>query len=68
MTLLALRGIGMEYGAIRALAEVDYTVASGEIVAAPGSITGRVIAPRQPKTGGRKCSPGSRITELPKQG
>src|ERR1700726_4669396 len=32
MTLLELRGIGMEYGAIRALAEVDYTVASGEIV------------------------------------
>ena len=27
-----LRGIGMEYGAVRALAEVDYTVASGEIV------------------------------------
>jgi simple sugar transport system ATP-binding protein len=32
MTLLELRGIGMEYGAIRALTEIDYTVAPGEIV------------------------------------
>jgi simple sugar transport system ATP-binding protein len=32
MTLLELRGIGMEYGAIRALAEVDYAVAPSEIV------------------------------------
>src|SRR6201981_2539599 len=32
MALLELRGMGMEYGAIRALAEVDYTVAPGEIV------------------------------------
>ena len=32
MTLLELHGIGMVYGAIRALAEVDYTVAPGEIV------------------------------------
>src|SRR5215831_19041094 len=32
MSLLELRGIGMEYGAITALAEVDVTVASGEIV------------------------------------
>jgi simple sugar transport system ATP-binding protein len=32
MALLQLRGIGMEYGAIRALAEVNFDVASGEIV------------------------------------
>jgi simple sugar transport system ATP-binding protein len=32
MTLLELRSIGMEYGAIRALAEVDFGVAPGEIV------------------------------------
>ena len=32
MTLLELRGIGMEYGAIHALAEVDFGVAPGEIV------------------------------------
>jgi simple sugar transport system ATP-binding protein len=32
MTLLQLHGIGMEYGAIRALTEVDFGVAPGEIV------------------------------------
>jgi simple sugar transport system ATP-binding protein len=32
MTLLQLRGIGMDYGAIRALAEVDFSVEPGEIV------------------------------------
>jgi len=32
MSLLELRGIGMEFGAIRALAEIDYAVAAGEIV------------------------------------
>ncbi len=32
MTLLQLRGIGMDYGAICALAEVDFSVAQGEIV------------------------------------
>ena len=37
MSLLELRGIGMEYGAIRALAEVDYTVAPGEIVGLIGA-------------------------------
>ena len=37
MNLLELRGIGMEYGAIRALADVDYTVARGEIVGLIGA-------------------------------
>ena len=32
MTLLELHGIGMEYGAIRALADIDCTIATGEIV------------------------------------
>ena len=32
MNLLEMHGIGMDYGAIRALAEVDYAVAPGEIV------------------------------------
>jgi ABC-type sugar transport system ATPase subunit len=58
MTLLELRGIGMEYGAIRALAEVDYTVASGEIVGLIGdngagkSTLVKIIAGNFPPTHG----------------
>ena len=58
MTLLELRGIGMEYGAIRALAEVDYTVASGEIAGLIGdngagkSTLVKIIAGNFPPTHG----------------
>jgi simple sugar transport system ATP-binding protein len=56
--LLGLRGIGMEYGAIRALAEVDYTVAQGEIVGLIGdngagkSTLVKIIAGNFPPTHG----------------
>ncbi|CAH1673325.1 Xylose/arabinose import ATP-binding protein XylG [Chelatococcus asaccharovorans] len=36
LTLLRLRGIGKEFGAIRALAEIDLTVAAGEVVGLMG--------------------------------
>ena len=58
MTLLELRGIAMEYGAIRALAEVDYTVAPGEIVGLIGdngagkSTLVKIIAGNFPPTHG----------------
>src|SRR3974390_1900450 len=58
MALLELRGIGMEYGAIRALAEVDYTVAPGEIVGRVGDAGGgkstlvKIIAGNFPPTHG----------------
>jgi simple sugar transport system ATP-binding protein len=58
MTLLELRGIGMEYGAIRALAEVDYAVAQGEIVGLIGdngagkSTLVKIIAGNFPPTHG----------------
>jgi simple sugar transport system ATP-binding protein len=59
MTLLELRGIGMEFGAIRALAEVDYAVAPGEIVGLIGdngagkSTLVKIIAGNFPPTSGR---------------
>jgi simple sugar transport system ATP-binding protein len=58
MTLLELRGIGMEFGAIRALAEVDYVVTSGEIVGLIGdngagkSTLVKIIAGNFPPTRG----------------
>src|SRR6201998_138946 len=58
MSLLELRGIGMEYGAIRALAEGDYTVAPGEIVGLIGdngagkSTLVKIIAGNFPPTHG----------------
>src|ERR1700752_2124629 len=67
MTLLELRGIGMEYGAIRALAEVDYTVASGEIVGLIGdngagkSTLVKMIAGNFPPTHGSKHFGGREV-------
>ena len=58
MSLLELHGIGMEYGAIRALAEVDYAVAEGEIVGLIGdngagkSTLVKIIAGNFPPTRG----------------
>src|SRR5215469_6992911 len=58
MTLLELRGIGMEYGAIRALADIDCTVAIGEIVGLIGdngagkSTLVKIIAGNFPPTDG----------------
>jgi simple sugar transport system ATP-binding protein len=58
MSLLELRGIGMEYGAITALAEVDVTVAPGEIVGLIGdngagkSTLVKIIAGNFPPTHG----------------
>jgi len=58
MTLLELHGIGIEYGAIRALAEVDYTVAPGEVVGLIGdngagkSTLVKIIAGNFPPTRG----------------
>ena len=58
MTLLELRGIGMQYGAITALAEVDYDVAPGEIVGLIGdngagkSTLVKIIAGNFPPTHG----------------
>ena len=58
MTLLELRGVVMEYGAIRALAEVDYAVAPGEIVGLIGdngagkSTLVKIIAGNFPPTHG----------------
>lgn len=58
MNLLELCGIGMEYGAIRALADVDYTVARGEIVGLIGdngagkSTLVKIIAGNFPPTHG----------------
>ena len=58
MSLLELRGIGMEYGAIRALAEIDYAVAAGEIVCLIGdngagkSTLVKIIAGNSPPTHG----------------
>ena len=58
MSLLELRGIGMEYGAIRALAEVDYAVAPGEILGLIGdngagkSTLVKIIAGNFPPTHG----------------
>ena len=58
MSLLELRGIGMEYGAITALAEVDYTVAPGQIVGLIGdngagkSTLVKIIAGNFPSTHG----------------
>jgi ABC-type sugar transport system ATPase subunit len=58
MTLLELRGIGMEYGAIRALTEIDYTVAPGEIVGLIGdngagkSTLVKIVAGNFPSTHG----------------
>jgi ABC-type sugar transport system ATPase subunit len=58
MTLLELRSIGMEYGAIRALAEIDYAVAPGEIVGLIGdngagkSTLVKIIAGNFPPTQG----------------
>jgi ABC-type sugar transport system ATPase subunit len=56
--LLVLRSIGMEYGAIRALADVEYTVAPGEIVGLIGdngagkSTLVKIIAGNFPPTHG----------------
>ena len=58
MSLLELRGIGMEYGAITALAEVDVIVAPGEIVGLIGdngagkSTLVKIIAGNFPPTHG----------------
>jgi len=58
MSLLELRGIRMEYGAIRALAEVDFAVAPGEIVGLIGdngagkSTLVKIIAGNFPPTHG----------------
>jgi simple sugar transport system ATP-binding protein len=58
MNLLELSGIGMQYGAIRALADVDYTVARGEIVGLIGdngagkSTLVKIIAGNFPPTHG----------------
>jgi simple sugar transport system ATP-binding protein len=58
MNLLELHGIGMDYGAIRALAEVDYAVAPGEIVGLIGdngagkSTLVKIIAGNFPPTAG----------------
>jgi simple sugar transport system ATP-binding protein len=58
MDLLELRGIGMEYGAIRALHAVDCTVARGEIVGLIGdngagkSTLVKIIAGNFPPTHG----------------
>jgi simple sugar transport system ATP-binding protein len=58
MNLLELRGIGMEYGAIRALVDVNYTVARGEIVGLIGdngagkSTLVKIIAGNFPPTHG----------------
>jgi simple sugar transport system ATP-binding protein len=58
MALLEMRGIGMEYGAVTALVEVDYTVAHGEIVGLIGdngagkSTLVKIIAGNFPPTHG----------------
>ena len=58
MTLLELRGIGMEYGAVRALADIDCTVATGEIIGLIGdngagkSTLVKIIAGNFPPTHG----------------
>ena len=58
MALLELHGIGMDYGAIRALEEVDYVVAPGEIVGLIGdngagkSTLVKIIAGNFPPTAG----------------
>jgi simple sugar transport system ATP-binding protein len=67
MALLELRGIGMEYGAIRALEEVDYTVAPGEIVGLIGdngagkSTLVKIIAGNFPPTHGTICFDGREV-------
>ena len=67
MSLLELRGIGMEYGAIRALAEVDYAVAPGEIVGLIGdngagkSTLVKIIAGNFPPTHGTMHFDGSEV-------
>src|ERR1700740_761133 len=67
MSLLELRGIRMEYGAIRALAEVDYTVAPGEIVGLIGdngagkSTLVKIIAGNFPPTHGTMHFDGHQV-------
>src|SRR6516165_6789574 len=67
MALLELRGIGMEYGAIRALAEGDYTVSPGEIVGLIGdngagkSTLVRIIAGNFPPTHGTMHFDGHQV-------
>src|ERR1700739_2617185 len=67
MSLLELRGIGMEYGAIRALAEGDYTVAPGEIVGLIGdngagkSTLVKIIAGNFPPTHGTMHFDGHQV-------
>src|SRR6201997_1889217 len=67
MALLELRGIGMEYGAIRALAEVDYTVSPGEIVGLIGdngagkSTLVKIIAGNFPPTHGTMHFDGHQV-------
>jgi simple sugar transport system ATP-binding protein len=67
MTLLELRGIGMEYGAIQALAEVNYAVSPGEIVGLIGdngagkSTLVKIIAGNFPPTHGTMYFDGSEV-------
>jgi ABC-type lipoprotein export system ATPase subunit len=67
MTLLELRGIGMEYGAIRALAEVDYALSPGEIVGLIGdngagkSTLVKIIAGNFPPTHGTMHFDGRQV-------
>src|SRR6516165_8693172 len=67
MALLELRGIGMEYGALRALAEVDYTVSPGEIIGLIGdngagkSTLVKIIAGNFPPTHGTMHFDGRQV-------
>ena len=67
MSLLELRGIGMDYGAITALAEVDVTVAPGEIVGLIGdngagkSTLVKIIAGNFPPTHGTMHFDGRQV-------
>src|SRR6516164_1234156 len=67
MALLELRGIGMEYGAIRALAEADYTVSPGEIIGLIGdngagkSTLVKIIAGNFPPTHGTMHFDGRQV-------
>jgi simple sugar transport system ATP-binding protein len=67
MTLLELRGIGMDYGAICALAEVDYVVAAGQIVGLIGdngagkSTLIKIIAGNFPPTHGTMHFGGQQV-------
>jgi simple sugar transport system ATP-binding protein len=62
MTLLEMHGIGKEFGAIRALSEVDFAVDAGEVVGLMGdngagkSTLVKIIAGNFPPTHGAPAS------------